>query len=63
MRDKEVGMFCSPSTKVFSTNVYSQLFVAQQAYKHLQDGGRLILTSSIAAHMVGRNLADDSSQG
>ncbi|KAL1683023.1 hypothetical protein EV122DRAFT_202439 [Schizophyllum commune] len=37
--------------KVFGTNVYSQLFVAQQAYKHLQDEGRLILMSSIAAHM------------
>ena len=38
--------------QVFGTNVYSQLFVAQQAYKHLQDEGRLILMSSIAAHMV-----------
>ncbi|KAL1745488.1 hypothetical protein HDZ31DRAFT_81901 [Schizophyllum fasciatum] len=37
--------------KVFGTNVYSQLFVAQQAYKHLKDEGRLILMSSIAAHM------------
>jgi NAD(P)-dependent dehydrogenase (short-subunit alcohol dehydrogenase family) len=36
--------------KVFGINTRGQFFVAQQAYKHLTDGGRLILMSSISAH-------------
>ncbi|CAF1130174.1 unnamed protein product [Adineta steineri] len=35
--------------KVFNTNVKSQFFTAQQAYKHMNDNGRLILMSSLAA--------------
>lgn len=34
---------------VFGTKVNGQLFVAQQAYKHLRDEGRLILMSSVPA--------------
>lgn len=34
---------------VFNTNTRSQFFVAQQAYKHLEVGGSVILMSSIAA--------------
>jgi NAD(P)-dependent dehydrogenase (short-subunit alcohol dehydrogenase family) len=37
--------------KVFNVNVKSQFFVAQQAYKHMNDNGRLILISSISAQM------------
>ncbi|CAF1059348.1 unnamed protein product [Adineta ricciae] len=36
--------------KVFDINVKSQFFVAQQAYKYMNDNGRLILMSSLAAH-------------
>jgi len=36
--------------KVFAVNTRGQFFVAQQAYKHLEDGGRLVLMSSISAH-------------
>ncbi|KAF2742516.1 NAD(P)-binding protein [Sporormia fimetaria CBS 119925] len=36
--------------KVFSVNTRGQFFVAQQAYDHLSDGGRLVLMSSISAH-------------
>ena len=36
--------------KVFNINTRGQFFVAQQAYQHLTDGGRLILMSSISAH-------------
>lgn len=36
--------------RVFNLNTRGQFFVAQQAYKHLTDGGRLILMSSISAH-------------
>jgi len=35
--------------KVISLNTKGQFFVAQQAYIHLVEGGRLILTSSISA--------------
>ncbi|KAI4599102.1 hypothetical protein KJ359_002059 [Pestalotiopsis sp. 9143b] len=35
--------------KVLAVNVKAQYFVAQEAYKHLTDGGRLILISSISA--------------
>ena len=34
---------------VFNTNTRSQFFVAQQAYKHLENEGSVILMSSIAA--------------
>ncbi|PHH79908.1 hypothetical protein CDD80_3495 [Ophiocordyceps camponoti-rufipedis] len=39
--------------RVFNLNTRAQFFVAQQAYIHLQEGGRIILTSSIAATMSG----------
>lgn len=35
--------------KVFGINTRGQFFVAQQAYKHVTPGGRLILMSSISA--------------
>lgn len=35
--------------KVISVNTRGQFFVAQQAYIHLTEGGRLIMTSSISA--------------
>lgn len=35
--------------KVISVNTRGQFFVAQQAYIHLEQGGRLIMTSSISA--------------
>lgn len=38
--------------KVLSVNVKAQYFVAQQAYKYMEDNGRLILTSSISAQKV-----------
>lgn len=37
--------------KVFALNTRGQFFVAQQAYKHLSEGGRLILLSSISARV------------
>ncbi|MCJ1277465.1 hypothetical protein MMC21_005278 [Puttea exsequens] len=36
--------------RVFGLNTRGQFFVAQQAYTHLADHGRLILMSSISAH-------------
>ena len=39
--------------RVFAVNTRGQFLVAQQAYKHLQVGGRLILTSSISAQAKG----------
>ncbi|KAI4157022.1 MAG: hypothetical protein L6R39_000838 [Caloplaca ligustica] len=36
--------------RVFNLNTRGQFLVGQQAYKHLTDGGRLILMSSISAH-------------
>ncbi|KAL1870796.1 hypothetical protein VTK73DRAFT_2454 [Phialemonium thermophilum] len=39
--------------KVFNLNCRGQFFVAQQGLKHLSQGGRLILTSSIAASIGG----------
>ncbi|KAE8152728.1 putative hydroxysteroid dehydrogenase [Aspergillus avenaceus] len=37
--------------RVFSVNTRGQYFVAQSAFKHLEDNGRLVLTSSISAHV------------
>lgn len=39
--------------RVFGLNTRAQFFVAQQALIHLEEYGRLILMSSIAAHMTG----------
>ncbi|RFU35779.1 hypothetical protein B7463_g568, partial [Scytalidium lignicola] len=39
--------------RVFNINCRGQFFVAQQGYKYLSRGGRIILTSSIAAQMHG----------
>ncbi|TVY82992.1 Short chain dehydrogenase mdpC [Lachnellula suecica] len=39
--------------RVFALNTRAQFFVAQQAYIHLQEGGRIILMSSVAATMSG----------
>lgn len=39
--------------RIFNLNTKAQFFVAQQAYKHLQHGGRIILMSSVAATMSG----------
>lgn len=38
--------------RVFAVNVKAQFIVAQQAHKYLEDGGRLMLISSISAFMV-----------
>ena len=35
--------------RTFAVNTRGQFFVAQQAYKHLVDGGRLVLLSSVSA--------------
>lgn len=39
--------------KVFNLNCRGQFFVAQQGLKHVSPGGRLILTSSVAANLGG----------
>ncbi|KAM4057313.1 enoyl-(Acyl carrier protein) reductase [Hirsutella rhossiliensis] len=39
--------------RVFNLNTRAQFFVAQQAYVHLEKGGRIILMSSVAATMAG----------
>lgn len=39
--------------KVFNLNCRGQFFVAQQALKHVRPGGRIILTSSVAASLTG----------
>ncbi|KAI5923112.1 tetrahydroxynaphthalene reductase [Camillea tinctor] len=39
--------------QVFNLNCRGQFFVAQQALKHCTEGGRVILTSSIAAQIAG----------
>ncbi|PHH92638.1 hypothetical protein CDD83_6408 [Cordyceps sp. RAO-2017] len=39
--------------KVFNLNTRAQFFVAQHAYIHLEHGGRIIFTSSVAATMSG----------
>ena len=39
--------------RVFAVNTRGQLLVAQQAYKHLEEGGRLVLMSSISAQAKG----------
>lgn len=38
---------------VFSLNTKAQFFVAKSAWKHLQDGGRVVLMSSLAAGALG----------
>jgi len=39
--------------KVMNLNTRGQFFVAQQGYLHMNNHGRIILTSSVAAHMRG----------
>ncbi|KAK4692672.1 hypothetical protein P7C71_g4578, partial [Lecanoromycetidae sp. Uapishka_2] len=39
--------------RVFHINTRGQLLVAQQAYKHLEHGGRLVMLSSISAQAKG----------
>jgi 3-oxoacyl-[acyl-carrier protein] reductase len=39
--------------QVFNLNCRGQFFVAQQGLKHCNQGGRIVLTSSIAAQMAG----------
>lgn len=39
--------------RVFNLNTRAQFFVAQHAYMHLRNGGRIVLTSSVAANMSG----------
>ncbi|KAI8633752.1 tetrahydroxynaphthalene reductase [Xylariaceae sp. FL1651] len=39
--------------QVFNLNCRGQFFVAQQGLKHCSEGGRIVLTSSIAAQMAG----------
>ena len=43
--------------RVFHLNTRGQFFVAQKAYTHLTEGGRLIMTSSISAGVGLRNHA------
>ncbi|PNS18951.1 3-oxoacyl [Sphaceloma murrayae] len=38
---------------VFNLNARAQFFVGQAAWRHLEDGGRLVLMSSIAAGLLG----------
>jgi len=38
---------------VFGLNAKAQFFVAQKAYKYLEEGGRIIMMSSIAAGLMG----------
>ena len=39
--------------RVFAVNTRGQLFVAQQAYKHLTEGGRIVMLSSMSAQAKG----------
>ncbi|MCJ1341446.1 Arp2/3 complex subunit, actin nucleation center [Bachmanniomyces sp. S44760] len=39
--------------RVFALNTRAQFFVAQAAYKNVAHGGRIVLTSSVAATMTG----------
>ena len=39
--------------RVFGVNTRGQLLVAQQAYKHLEEGGRLVMLSSLSAQAKG----------
>jgi len=39
--------------RVFGLNTRAQFFVAQHAYRHVANGGRIILMSSVAASMSG----------
>lgn len=41
--------------KVFAVNTRGQLLVAKQAWKHCNDGGRLIMMSSVGANAKGIN--------
>ncbi|KAI0002840.1 hypothetical protein F4779DRAFT_112101 [Xylariaceae sp. FL0662B] len=43
--------------RVFAVNVRGQFFVAQQAHKYLEDGGRLVLMSSVTAQWGRKNHA------
>jgi NAD(P)-dependent dehydrogenase (short-subunit alcohol dehydrogenase family) len=36
--------------RIYHTNVRGQLFAAQHAARHLTEGGRIVLTSSVSAH-------------
>jgi NAD(P)-dependent dehydrogenase (short-subunit alcohol dehydrogenase family) len=47
--DKLVDVTPEDFDRVFAVNTRAQFFVAQQAYIHLEEGGRLVLTSSISA--------------
>lgn len=51
--------------RVFSVNTRGQFFVAREAYKHLEVGGRLILMGSITgqAKMVPRHAVYSASKG
>ncbi|EFZ02011.1 hypothetical protein MHUMG1_09664 [Metarhizium humberi] len=39
--------------RVFNLNTRAQFFIAQHAYVHLRNGGRIVLMSSVAANMSG----------
>jgi 3-oxoacyl-[acyl-carrier protein] reductase len=39
--------------RIMNLNTRGQFFVAQQGYLHMEEGGRIILMSSVAAHMRG----------
>lgn len=39
--------------RVMNLNTRGQFFVAKEGYLHMETGGRIILTSSVAAHMRG----------
>ncbi|KAI5291233.1 hypothetical protein KEM55_008391 [Ascosphaera atra] len=45
----------TPATfdRVFGINARAQFFVAQQGYRHISEGGAMVLTSSVAARMGG----------
>ncbi|KAL6713696.1 hypothetical protein ACLMJK_009161 [Lecanora helva] len=51
--------------RVFAVNTRGQLLVAQQAYKHLGNGGRLVMLSSMSAsaHGVPRHAVYSGSKG
>lgn len=38
--------------RVFAVNVRAQFVVAQQAHKHIEEGGRLLLIGSVSANFV-----------
>lgn len=49
--------------RVFDVNVKAQYFVAQQAWKHMENYGRLVLISSISAQKVSARLSFTCSSG